>query len=233
MNTLKGPFKIVEREMRVTFYISLAITIALFALYFFLSFRVEANTSLGAMFGPFYGVFFFYPFIIAKTYKYILSMGGTRNQFFFGTVLAMLMYLVITVLVLNGLYLLSEAIFQNAFVFHMADLLHEANLPMYFWIDFLWLFILFGLGMFIQVVYFNFGTPRTLSGAGVLLLAAVAVFFFVDLTPLIEFIITEHTLFVHLLALISLVLMLLSYFLIRNAPLARGDRKLFYRAVTS
>lgn len=231
MSTLKGAFKIVTKEMGLTFYINLALTIGLFALYCLLSFRVEGSEYLGVIFGPFYVVFLAYPFILFKSYKYILALGGTRNHFLISTLLASFMYLFITVTVLNGLHLIGDMIFQDGYIFHMADLVNDTNTAMYFWVDFLWLSILFGIGMFVQVINFNLGTLRTLSGGAVLILTSVALFFFIDLTPLFEFIITDYALFVHLLALGALILLVLSYFMMRNAPLERGDRKIFNTAM--
>lgn len=227
MNTLKGPFKIVKKEMGITFYINLALTFALFALYFFLSFRVNENENLGVLFGPFFAVFLLYPFLMFKSYRLIISLGGTRKQFTVSVLLATLMFLVIAAVVLNVLYMLGEMIFPNGHMFHMADLINDAGPVMYFWIDLLWLFILFSIGMIVKVIYFNLGTVRTLSGGAILLLAGITVYFYVDFGPFFEFIITDHLLFVHLLAIGAAACLVLSYFMMRNAPLERGDRKLF------
>ena len=134
---------------------------------------------------------------------------------------------------MNVLHLLSRMTFQNGSIFHMAGILNDPNPAMYFWIDFLWLIILFGIGMFAQVINFNLGTIRTLTLAAVLILAAVTAYFFLDLTPLFEFIIIDHLLFVHILALASLILLVLSAFMMKNAPLERGDRKLFTASATN
>lgn len=233
MNTLKGPLKIVTKEMGMTFYINAGITVALFVLYLFLSSQAEGNEYLGVLFGPFYVIFLVYPFVLFKSYNFILSLGGTRKQFITSTFIATLIFIVIGVLILNGLNVISEMVLQNGHLFHMADILNDANTAMYFWIDFLWLFSLFAIGMFAQVINFNLGTVRTLTLGAVLILGGVAAFFLIDLTPLFEFIFMEHLLFVHLLALGSLILLVLSYFMMRNAPLERGDRKLFGTVATN
>lgn len=233
MNRLKGPLKIVSKEMGVTFYINTGITIALFALYLFLSFRADSNEHLGVLFGPFYVIFLVYPFIFFKSYNFILALGGTRKQFIISSFLSTLIFIVIGTIILNVLHLIGGMTFQSGYLFHMSDILNDANPAMYFWIDFLWLFILFGLGMFAQVVNFNLGTVRTLSLGAVLLLAGVTAFYFIDLTPLFEFIIMDHLLFVHLLALLSLVMLVLSTLMMRNAPLERGDRTIFTNTATN
>lgn len=227
MNSLKGPLKIVSKEMGVTFYINIALTIALFALYLFLSFRADPGEDLGVIFGPFYVIFLIYPFIFFRSYNFILALGGTRNQFIISSLLATLIFIIIGTIIMNVLHWIGGMTFQNGYLFHMADILNDPNPAMYFWIDFLWLFILFGIGMFVQVINFNLGTIRVLSLGALILLAGVAAYFFLDLTPLFEFIILDHLLFVHILALASLIMLVLSAFMMRNAPLERGDRKIF------
>lgn len=218
--------------MGLIFYINVAVTVAIFALFLFLSFRADGNENLGVIFGPFYAIFLFYAFMFFKSYNYIISFGGTRMQFILSTFISTLIFLTVGTIILNALYILGEMTFQNGYIFHMADILNGANPAMYFWVDFLWLFILFGFGMFAQVIYFNLGIFRTLSLAGVLLLVSIAIFFFADLTPLFRFIVTDHLLFIHILAIVSLVLLALSAFMMRNAPLERGDRKIFSTTAT-
>ena len=233
MHSLNGSLKIVSKEMGVTLYINIALTIALFALYLFISFRADPGEYLGVIFGPFYVIFLVYPFIFFKSYNFILALGGTRKQFIISSFLATLTFIIICTVILNVLHLLSRMTFQNGSIFHMAGILNDPNPAMYFWIDFLWLIILFGIGMFAQVINFNLGTIRTLTLAAVLILAAVTAYFFLDLTPLFEFIIIDHLLFVHILALASLILLVLSAFMMKNAPLERGDRKLFTASATN
>ena len=227
MHTLKGPFKVVFKEMSLTFYINVGITIALFALYIFLSTQLDNNEPLGLIFGPFYIVFLTYTFIFFKSYKFILSFGGTRKQFMVSAFISGFIYLVIGAVLLTVLHYIGEMVFQNGYVYHMADFVNDANPLMYFWVDFLWLFSFFGIGMFAQVINFNLGTLRTLIIAAVIILGLVTAYFFIDLAPLFEFFLTDYMLFLHLFALVSLILLVLSYFMMRNAPLERGDRKIF------
>lgn len=233
MNSLKGSLKIVSKEMGITFYINIALTIGLFVLYLFLSFRGDTNEYLGVLFGPLYVIFLIYPFIFFKSYNFILALGGTRKQFITSSFLSTLVFIVIGTIILNALHLIGEMTFQNGYLFHMADILNDPSTAMYFWIDFLWLIILFGFGMFAQTINFNLGTIRTLTLGGVLLLAGVAAYYFIDLTPLFEFIIKDHLLFVHILAFASLIMLILSAFMMRNAPLERGDRKIFSTTATN
>lgn len=227
MNTLKGPFKVVSKEMRLTFYINAFLTVALFVLYLFLSTKTDSPELLGVIFGPFYVVFLAYPFVFFKAYKYILALGGTRKQFMISAITASMIHLVSATLLLNVLHLLGESLFHEGYNFHMADLLTDPNTAMYFWVDFLCLFILLGAGMFTQVIYFNLGASRTLILGAIIILGSVAAYFFIDLTPLFEFIIQEYLLFLHVSALVSLIMLVFSYFMMRNAPLERGDRKVF------
>jgi len=227
MNTLKGPFRLIMKELSVTFYINIGITFALMILHVFISYYSAENETFGGIFGPFYAIFLLFPFMLSKAYKSILSLGGTRKQFMFATFLSNGIYIVLSGIILNGLYFLSPLLlFNEGQIFHMADLVNGSQPLLYLWIDLLWMFIAFGLAMIIHAIIFNLGTTRSLIGGAALLILVLAVGFFADLSPLIEFIIADHLLFVHILAGISLVFMFLSYLIMRNAPLERGDRKL-------
>ncbi|GAK09176.1 hypothetical protein [Geomicrobium sp. JCM 19038] len=229
MNTLKGPFRLIFKEMKPTFLINAGITIALMGLFVFLSFYADGNENIGVLFGPFYAIFLFFPFFLMKGYKCILSLGGTRKQFMISTYLSVTIYTILGVLTLNGFYYLSPYVLNQGYIFHMGDLVNESNPFLYLWVDALWLFILFGIGVLAQTVYFNLGTVRTLSVGAVLLIASLATFFFADLGPLFEFFITEQLAFVHILAGISVLFVLLSYLFMKNGPLEKGDRYLFSR----
>ncbi|AXF57381.1 hypothetical protein [Salicibibacter kimchii] len=227
MNTLKGPFRLIMKEMKMIYYINVGVTIALMALYIFLSYYLGENEHLGVTFGPFYAIFLIFPFILFKGYKYILSLGGTRKQFMIATYLSIGIYIVLSGMLLNGLHFLSPYLLNDGYIFHMADLVNGSHSLLYVWIDVLWMIILFGVGMIAQSIYFNLGTVRTLSSGAALLIAILATYFFADLGPLIEFIIVDHLLFVHILAGISVLFMLFSYLLMKNGPLERGDRYVF------
>lgn len=178
MNTLKGPFKIIIKEMNPTFLWNIGITIALMGLFIVLSFYTDGNEHLGITFGPFYVIFLVYPFILMKAYKCILSLGGTRKQYMIATFLSIGIYLVLSAIILNGLYFLSPYVLNQGYIFHMGDLVNESNPFLYVWIDVLWMFILFGIGVLAQTVYFNLGTVRTLSVGAVLLIGSLATVFF-------------------------------------------------------
>ncbi|WP_400247502.1 hypothetical protein AB3U99_10855 [Niallia sp. JL1B1071] len=75
MNTFTGPFKLMMREMSLTFYINAAITFVLFAFYNILGFIGVADAGSFILFGPLFIVFLIYPFANFSGYKYILSLG--------------------------------------------------------------------------------------------------------------------------------------------------------------
>ncbi|ALX48407.1 hypothetical protein [Lentibacillus amyloliquefaciens] len=227
MNTLKGPFLLMFKEMRLTFYINFGITIALMALYIFLSYSTGENGDLGSIFGPFYAVFLIYPFILFQGYKYILSLGGTRRQFMMATFASVSIYMVLSVLILNGLHLLSQFFIDQGQMFHMADLVNGSHPLLYIWIDLLWVVFLFGVGIMIKTIWFNLGNVRTLICGAILLMVLITTYTFADLSPFIEFVIVDHLLFVHILAGIAVLFMLLSFLIMRNGPLERGDRARF------
>ncbi|MBM7839933.1 putative membrane protein [Alkalihalobacillus xiaoxiensis] len=229
MNTLKGPFQLISKEMNQTFLINAGITIALMGLFIFLSFYADGNESLGVIFGPFYVIFLVYPFFLIKGYKCILSLGGTRKQYMIATYLSVAIYIVLSVLILNGFYFLSPYLLNQGYIFHIADLVNGSNPFLYLWVDALWLFILFGIGAIAQSIYFNLGAVRSLSVGAIFLLVSLATVFFADLSPIIEFFITEHLLFVHTLTGISGLFVLLSYMFMKNGPLETGDRSFVSR----
>src|SRR5690625_5802763 len=92
MNTFIGPFRLMMREMRLTFYINVAITFVLFVFFNFLGFIDAAESVSFILFGPFFIAFLIYPFINFKGYNYILSFCGTRNQFVFSMYLCVLLF---------------------------------------------------------------------------------------------------------------------------------------------
>src|SRR5699024_10695153 len=100
MNSLKGPLKIVSKEMEITLYIKLALTIALCVLYIFLSTRADSNEMLAILFGPFYAIFLTYPFIFFKSYKFILALGGTKKQFIVSSFLSTLAFIILCTIIL-------------------------------------------------------------------------------------------------------------------------------------
>src|SRR5690625_6212484 len=91
MNTFIGPFRLMMREMRLTFYINVAITFVLFVFFNFLGFIDAAESVSFILFGPFFIVFLIYLFLNFNGYNYILSFGGPRKQF----VLAMYLYVIV------------------------------------------------------------------------------------------------------------------------------------------
>src|SRR5690625_2533460 len=115
MNTFIGPFRLMMREMRLTFYINVAITFVLFVFFNFLGFIDAAESVSFILFGPFFIVFLIYPFINFKGYNYILSLGGTRNQFFFSIYFSFFIF--------NFLdYLSSNIVGSTANLFHLGGL---------------------------------------------------------------------------------------------------------------
>jgi hypothetical protein len=233
MHTFKGPIKIIAKEMNITFYINLIVSIALAVLYVSLSYIINDNNMLGLLFVPFYITLFLFPFIVFKSYQYILSLGGTRVQFMVSILVMMMIYLVSSALILNIFYFISRELLQSGFIFHMADLINTTNPMIYLWVDLLWMFLLFSIGLLIQVVYFNFGTFKTFTIGGGILLILAAAFLIFDYTPFIDFIFNNYLLFLNLTGIVSVVMIISSYFMMRNAPLERGDRKVLGKHVVN
>src|SRR5699024_3360933 len=157
MNTFIGPFRLMMREMRLTFYINVAITFVLFVFFNFLVFIDAAESVSFILFGPFFIVFLIYPFINFKGYNYILSLVGTRKQFVLAMSLSALIFSVASVALLNFLYYLcANIVGSTANLFHLGGLLNASNCLVYLWVVFSWFLFLLILGMFAKSFWFNF-----------------------------------------------------------------------------
>lgn len=227
MNTFTGPFRLMMKEMSRTFYINVVITFVLFVFFNLLGF-IDAESASFIFFGPLYIVFLLYPFINFKGYNYILSLGGTRNQFVLAIYLSAFIFSVISVSLLNLFYYLSTNIISSGSrsvnFFHLADLVNSSNWLIYLWVDFSWIIFLFSLGMIAKTIWFNYGTLFSLAAATLLLIICVPIIVFGNISWLIEVIFMHHLQFVNILFGLSIVFLLSSYLLMFHAPLEKGDR---------
>lgn len=235
MNTFKGPFRLMFEDMRVQFYILTVVTAILSIFYILLGIFVssEGTFGVGASFGPYYGMYFIYPFLIfTKGYKYILSFGGTRKQFLVSAFVNAAIFIIAGSLVLNGFYLINNyflnAEISSATLFHMGDLVDGSSIFLYFWVDILWGIFLFGISFLINSAWQYFGAFRMLIGSTVLLLLLTTYVTFGDLSGILEFIIVDHLAFVHVLAGIGFAALILSYFIMKDGPLERGATTGFF-----
>jgi len=225
MNTFIGPFRLMMREMRLTFYINVAITFVLFVFFNFLGFIDAAESVSFILFGPFFIVFLIYPFINFKGYNYILSLGGTRKQFVLAMYLSALIFSVASVALLNFLYYLSTNIVgSTANLFHLGGLVNSSNWLVYLWVDFSWILFLFSLGMIAKTFWFNYGTVLSLSVATLFLIISMVIGVFGNKSWLIEVIFMNHLQFVTILFGLAIVFLLSSYLLMKKAPLEKGSR---------
>ena len=233
MNTFTGPFRLMMKEMSMTFYINTAITFVLFSFFNLLGFIELTKSGAFLLFGPFFFVFMLYPFVNFKGYDYILSFGGTRKQFVLAFYLSALIYGVISVVFLNLLYYLSININKSSSLefYHLANFVSDANWIVYLWVDFSWILFVFSLGMIAKTVWFNYGTLFSLAIATLLLLISIIMVVFGDISRLIEVIFNNYTMFITSLFGLSLVFLLLSYSIMKKAPLEKGSRLIFKQKV--
>ncbi|MED4531566.1 hypothetical protein [Metabacillus fastidiosus] len=229
MNTFKGPFRIMFEDLRLQFYILAGVTSFLSILYIVLGIFVPSDDKfiVGVSFGPFYGFFLIYPFFFyTKGFKYIISLGGTRKQFLLSSFLNISLFLVMAIIILNGFYFLTDYLVKEGIskgtLFHMGNLVNGAAPYLYPWIDLLWGIILFSIGFFLSSIWYYFGTLRTMIGLTVFALLVITFIAFSDLYGIINSIIGYYVVFVHILAVAGIVMMILSYFIMRNGPLERG-----------
>ncbi|WP_102275272.1 hypothetical protein [Cytobacillus massiliigabonensis] len=228
MNTFKGPFRVIFEDLRIQFYILTGATLVLSLVYLIIGKILASHDTftVGASFGPYYSLFLYYPFLAyTKAYKYTISLGGTRKQFLLSTIANTGIFLLMTTLILNAFYLLTDYLANkeiiSAKLIHMGDLVKGASPLLYPWIDLLWGIILFGIGLFLCSCWYYFGTVRTMIAATILLILAISYIAFGEISPFIQFMISKHLTFVHILAGISCLLIFLSYFIMRNGPLER------------
>lgn len=224
MNTFTGPFRLMMREMNLTFYINVCITFILFVFYNILGYMGAAEIGSFILFGPLFVVFLLYPFINFSGYQYILSLGGTRKQFVLAFYLSAFIYSVLSGVILNVFYLFTNILNNGNSLFHFAKFIHTTNWLIYFWIDFSWIFFLFSLGMMAKTIWFNYGTAFLLAASTILLIIGTVVVVFGDISTLINIFFVHHLKFVSILFGLSIVFLLLSYSLMKNAPLRKGER---------
>ncbi|MEK5055583.1 hypothetical protein MHH96_19530 [Niallia sp. FSL K6-0212] len=224
MNTFTGPFRLMMREMSMTFYINVFITFALFVFYNVLGYMGVAESGSFILFGPLFVVFLLYPFINFSGYQYILSLGGTRKQFVLAFYLSAVIYSVLGGVILNLFYFFTTLLTSSNYLFHFAKFIHTTNWLIYFWIDFSWIFFLFSLGMIAKTVWFNYGTAFLLAVSTILLIIGTIAVVFGDMSSLITTFLEHHLKFVTILFGLSIVFLLLSYSLMKNAHLEKGGR---------
>ncbi|MET3504673.1 hypothetical protein [Halalkalibacter oceani] len=228
MNTFTGPFRLMMREMSMTFYINAAITFVLFVFFTFLGFIDAAVSESFVLFGPFFIVSLLYPFVHFKGYHFILSLGGTRKQFVLALYFSVFIYSVTSVALLNLFYYISaniiERISSAANLFHLAELVNSPNWLVYLWVDFSWIFFLFSVGMIAKTIWFNYGTILSLALGTLLLIMSMVLVVFGDISWLSEVIFMNHLQFVTILSGLSIVFLLSSYLFMKNAPLEKGER---------
>ncbi|WP_404427949.1 hypothetical protein LG296_09055 [Ureibacillus chungkukjangi] len=228
MNSFVGPFRLMIKEMSMTFYINATITFVLFIFFNLLGVFDVAKSGIFFLHGPLFIVFLLYPFINFKGYQYILSFCGTRKQFVFAFYLSSLIYGAISILLLNLFYYLSKIINANNTIefFHLANIVNDSNLLMELWIDFTWLIFVFSLGIIAKTIWFNYGTLFTLSLATFLIIAVTIVALFAEISKILDVIFDNYMLFIVILFGLSFTFLLISYLLMRNAPLEKGNRVL-------
>lgn len=235
MNTFKGPFLLMFEDMKVQFYIISAITVLLTAFYILLGMIYNRELfNVGAIYGPFYGLLLIYPFLIFnRCYQYILSLGGTRKQFMGAVMLAGGLFILAGMTALNVLYAFNEFLvgegYSAARITHLADLSGSSNFFLYVWVDLLWGTFLFGTGMVINAVWFRLGSFNAMLIGTVFVIAGTLTAVFGDMVMLLEWLLTDYVVVVQAAGAAGLLFLGLSYLLMKNGPLARGEMERTWR----
>ncbi|GAK04292.1 hypothetical protein JCM19037_2684 [Geomicrobium sp. JCM 19037] len=132
--------------------------------------------------------------------------------------------MILSVALLHSLYFLNDQLLQWTTFTQAGELLASSHPLLYIWADFIWLFVLFSISLFIRSFWFNFGSIITLSFGAALLIIFTAWFFLGDTSTVFELMLTNHLTFLYIMLGLSLLLSLVTYLLMRNGPLENGGR---------
>ncbi len=140
-----------------------------------------------------------------------------------------LLFVVTSVIVLNVLYQLATLIYNQGLgttkIIHIGQLIESSNGFIYLWLDTLVALFLFGFSFLIASITFRFGLTKSLVGATILLLALVIWVTFADITPLIDFIVSNTFTFFQVIGLIGVVAFVATYPIMINAPLTSARER--------
>lgn len=225
-STFNGPFKLMFEDLKKQTIIILSITVSILILFSISGYLIGENFT-GAIFGPIYGFFLIYPFLLYnKTYKYVLSLGGTRRQYLLSTIINTVLFIFINTAFLNVMYQLNLYLSENngnlVHLQHVGLLFQSDNPVLYWWADVVLCVFLFGVLLLVNSLWFYLGTIRLLIG--ITIFGGILVVWFTNegMGKIIDLFINHLLTFIHILGFAGLCGMALSYLIMRNGPLERG-----------
>lgn len=224
-STFNGPFKLMFEDLKKQTIVILSITLGVVIL-FSISGHLFGDFT-GSIFGPIYGFFLIYPFLLYnKTYKCVLSLGGTRRQYLLSTIINTVLFICINTAFLNVIYQLNLYLSENnlnpVHLQHVGLLFQSDNPVLYWWVDVVLCVFLFGVFLLVNSLWFYLGTIRILIG--LTMIGGLFVVWFTNegMGKIIDLFVNHLLSFINILGFIGLCGMALSYLIMRNGPLERG-----------
>ena len=228
MSTLKGTLKIIYEDVKFSIILFWGITFALAIVWTIVGITYDLpNNTGGAIFGPLYGgIIVFCSMVFTSSFQSAIAFGSTRLQFLKVYCFVGLLFTVLSIMVLNLLYLLLMILYDQGF--SSANFLHPGMLASqeysffaYLWIDLMIGFTLIGITFLTTSIWYKYGFLTIVIIATVVTTAATFLFMFSEVGSLIGGMFTKNsfTIFPSL-GLIGIGCMFLSYISMQHAPLS-------------
>ncbi|WP_088040775.1 hypothetical protein [Bacillus sp. EAC] len=233
MNSKNGTYQLIFDDLKWYFTIFSTITIGLAVIYLLISliFRIPMNTD-AALFGPTYGgICTFAVAGLVIPFQVAIGLGSTRSQFLKSYNLMAILMVIGSITFLNLLYLLMNFLAEkgiNRFHFFHPGSFSSADYHFftYYWIDLMIGFLILGISSFIAVLIRRLGVLN-------FLLVFVLVSILLTLTSIGGYNSTIFTWIVEnninvtytMIGFIGIFLQLLTFPMMRNAPLKMKGRK--------
>ncbi|WLR41822.1 hypothetical protein LC087_13355 [Bacillus carboniphilus] len=231
MNAVKGTYRLLYEDMRFYLILFSAITILMAAVYLFIGIFFDAD-YYGTLFGPLYGAICtvaIYELVV--TFPIAIGLGSTRSLFIKCYFLMGFLMVFGTTFVLNSLYFIIYLLETNGFhkvgVFHPGMFYsYEPKLIPFFWIDFMVGLTLFGLSSFITMSWRRLGTVQFFIYFFIITMFITSIIAILGTNQSIEWISKFSPLEIfNTIGLFGLILILLTYPLMKNAPLKMKGAK--------
>jgi len=224
MNHLKGPISIIFKDLKLQFYIFTAITFLLVAIYSGVGYFLRPDNFQPFISGPIYGILLILPYFTFKdALKSTIGLGGTRTNYYASLIVSSFIFIVSLMIVNNVFFQLSEFITEHtrstAEVFHLASLLGASNAISYFWVDVLIGIFFVGTGTILSAVLYRFGYLWMLGIVVGLGVVGFLSFTLGDMSGIIEWTLENKYLFLHLLAGLGIVCIVLTYPIFKRVTL--------------
>ncbi|WP_440114663.1 hypothetical protein [Paenibacillus sp. QZ-Y1] len=231
MNAVKGTNRLILDDMRWYLIIFSSISLMLSAVYVAIGllFDVAFTTQL---FGPMYGgICAFAVASIITLYPVAIGLGSTRIQFLKSFYMISAWMVVGTIAILNIIYLIVHLLHQIGTLdvtFYQPGMLYssEYQLFSYLWMDLMSGFLVLGISIFLTVCWIRLGMRNFLilffGGSMIITL----VFVFANFGEWMKWIMSVNTMTLFtVLGFIGGALLLSTYPMMKNAPLAMKGRK--------